>query len=394
MNHRSSPGRYPFVLIGGLALMLAAACAPPASEVQPDNTNASGDAGAQVFDTIDYRIRLVSVIEGLTHPYSFRFLPDGSMLITEMGGQLRIIRNGELVPEPVTGVPEVYSNPPSHGLMDLTLHPDFAENGLVYLSYNKMGEQGVTEALVRGTFDGTGLRGVTEIFEAEAWAMTNGRQNARLAFASDGTLHMSASVGGDIAAAQEVENHKGKTVRLLDDGSVPDDNPLAGQAGARPEIFTIGHQNIHGMAAHPETGEIWAISHGDEINILSPGGNFGWPYTNSGGGTSQQYLPMPEGVDLTAAFVGFDPQIRVSGIAFYTGDRFPSWRNNVFVGSMNDQHIRRVTYDENGRTVQEDLFIVPGEQVRDVQMGPDGMLYYTVFVDDGPGRLMRIESAE
>ena len=403
MNHASSPAdRYPFEFSGVAAPMLAltvamtlalgcAPAAPNAPDAQPEDT---ADAGAPVFDTRDYRIRPVTVTAGLTHPYSFRFLPDGSILVTEMGGQLRVIRNGDLVPEPVTGVPEVYSNPPSHGLMDLALHPDFAENGVVYLSYNTMGEQGVTEALARGTFDGTQLSSVTTIFEAEAWAMTNGRQNARLAFAPDRTLHMSASGGGDIAAAQDMDTDKGKTVRLLDDGSLPDGNPFAGRAGARPEIFTIGHQNVHGMAVHPETGEIWAISHGDEINVLTAGSNYGWPYTNSGGGTSQQYLPMPEGVDLTPAFVGFDPQIRVSGIAFYTGDRFPAWRNDVFVGSMNNQHIRRVAYDDNGRTFQEDLFIVPGEQVRDLQMGPDGMLYYTVFVDDGPGRLMRIESAE
>ncbi len=394
MNHRCLLDRYPFLFIGTLALTLALGCAPTGPEVQPDDTNDRTDAGAEVFDTNDYRIRLVTVTEGLTHPYSFQFLPDGSMLVTEMGGQLRVIRDGALDPLPVAGVPDVYANPPSHGLMDLALHPDFAENGVLYMSYNTMGAQGVTEAVARGTFDGTELTGMTEIFEAEAWAMTNGRQNARLAFAPDGTLHMSASVGGDISAAQDMETHKGKTVRLLDDGSVPDDNPFADLPGARPEIFTTGHQNVHGMAAHPETGEIWAISHGDEINILAPGSNYGWPYTNSGGGTSQAYLPMPDGVDLTAAFVGFDPQIRVSGIAFYTGDGFPSWRNNVFVGSMNDQHIRRVGYDDNGRTVQEDLFILPGEQVRDLRMGPDGMLYYTVFVDDGPGRLRRIESAE
>jgi glucose/arabinose dehydrogenase len=393
MNHRSSTGLYPVALIGVLALTLTLGCAPGAPEGSPDDSNAT-DAGAEVFDTNDYSIRLVTVTEGLTHPYSFRFLPDGSMLVTEMGGQLRIIRDGVLVPEPVSGVPEVYSNPPSHGLMDLALHPDFSDNGVVYLSYNKMGAEGVTEAVARGTFNGSGLSDLTEIFEADAWAMTNGRQNARLAFAPDGTLHMSASVGGDIAAAQDMDSHKGKTVRLMDDGSVPNDNPFAGGAGARSAIFTTGHQNIHGMTLHPETGEIWAISHGDEINIFTAGGNYGWPYTNSGGGTSQEYLPMPEGLDLTPAFVGFDPQIRVSGIAFYTGDAFPSWQNNVFVGSMNNQHIRRVAYDDIGRIAEEDLFIVPGEQIRDLRMGPDGMLYYTAFVDEGPGRLRRIESAE
>ncbi len=396
MNRRSSlAGRNPFAFCGTMAMWLTLAfvsgCTPATEQAEAD---VNADTSSEVFETSEYRIGLHTVAEGLTHPYSFRFLPDGSILVTEMGGQLRVIRDGELVPDPVTGVPDVYSNPPSHGLMDLALHPDFAENGVVYLSYNTMGEQGVTEAVARGSFDGSGLTGVREIFLADAWAMTNGRQNARLAFAPDHTLHMSASVGGDIAAAQDMTTHKGKSVRLLDDGGVPDGNPFAGRAGARTEIFTVGHQNIHGMAVHPETGEIWAISHGDEINILAPGGNYGWPYTNSGGGTSQAYLPMPDGVDLSPAFVGFDPQIRVSGIAFYTGDRFSAWRNNVFVGSMNDQHIRRVGYDENGRIDQEDLFIVPEEQVRDIQMGPDGMLYYTVFVDDGPGRLRRIEMAD
>ncbi len=379
--------------VAGLILAVAAGCTPGTSAPENPPAATPADAGARVVDTMDYRIRVATVTDGLSFPYCFAFLPDGSILLTEMGGRLRLIRDGKLVPEPIGGTPEVDSHPPSHGLMDIALHPKFAENHLVYLSYNKSGEQGVTEAVARGVFDGTKLTGLKDIFVADAWAKTNGRQNSRIAFGPDGTLYITGSVGGKIDRAQNMKDHAGKVLRIRDDGSIPDDNPFARRAGFRPEIFTYGHQNIHGLAIRPETGELWGMEHGDEANVLKSGGNYGWPYTNNGQGTTTQTLPKPAGVELTSAAIAWDPQRRVSGMVFYTGDKFPRWKGNLFLGTLNNEQIHRVVLGKQGAEVREDLFTQSGLQVRDVRQGPDGLIYFTSFEEAGPGRLLRIEPA-
>lgn len=385
--------KHAVAFVAMLMLIATAGCTAGTSAPENQPAAAPADAGARVVDTMDYRIRVVTVTDGLTYPYCFAFLPDGSILLTEMGGRLRLIRDGKLMPEPIGGIPEVYSHAPSHGLMDIALHPKFAENHLVYLSYNKAGEKGVTEAVARGVFDGTKLTDVKDIVVADAWAKTNGRQNSRIAFAPDGTLYVTGSVGGKIDRAQNMKDHAGKVLRIRDDGTVPDDNPFVRRAGYRPEIFTYGHQNIHGLAIRPETGELWGMEHGDEANILKSGGNYGWPYTNGGQGTSTQTLPKPAGVQLTSAFIGWDPQRRVSGMAFYTGDKFPKWKGNLFLGTLNNEQIHRVVLGKDGAEIREDLFTVMGLQVRDVRQGPDGLIYFTSFEEAGPGRLLRIEPA-
>ena len=387
MKHAST-----FVAV--LIFAFVAGCNAGTSTPEAAPAAASVDASAPIYETMEYRIRLATVVDGLTYPYCFAFLPDGSILLTEMGGRLRLIRDGKLMPDPVTGTPEVYSNAPSHGLMDIALHPEFAENHLVYLSYNKSGEKGVTEAVARGVFDGTKLTDVKDVFVADAWAKTNGRQNSRIAFAPDGSLYMTGSVGGKIDRAQDMKDHAGKVLRIRDDGTVPDDNPFVRRAGYRPEIFTYGHQNIHGLIIRPETSELWGMEHGDEANILKKGGNYGWPYKNDGQGTSTQTLPAPAGVELTSAYVSWDPQRRVSGMMFYTGDRFPKWKNNLFLGTLNNEQIHRVVLGQSGAEAREDLFTRAGLQVRDVRQGPDGLIYFTSFEEAGPGRLMRIEPAQ
>ena len=249
---------------------------------------------------MENRIRVATVVDGLAYPYCFVFLPDGSILLTEMGGRLRLIRNGKLLPDPIAGTPEVYSDAPSHGLMDIALHPKFAENHLVYLSYNKSGEKGVTEAVARGVFDGTKLADVKDIFVADAWAKTMGRQNSRIAFAPDGSLYITGSVGGKIDRAQDMKDHAGRFCGFAT--MVQSRTTILSSAVAdSSEIFTYGHQNIHGLVIRPGTSELWAMEHGDEANILKPGGNYGWPYKNDGQGTSVQTLPAPAGVELTSA---------------------------------------------------------------------------------------------
>ena len=405
MRHPSS--RTHFYAIGFGALMfltLAAGCAPAAEDVANPPEDAA-EPGSQEFETIGYRIRLVTVADNLSYPYSMAFLPDGDMLFTEMAGRLRLVRDGELLPEPIDGVPEVYHTGASQGLMDVALHPNFTENNLLYLTYNTAGEDGSTMALGRGRFDGTALNDFEELFVADAWAMTMGRQNSRIVFAPDGTLYMTVSVGGggpQTVRAQEMNDHAGKILRLRDDGTAAPDNPYAGRDGYRSEIFTIGHQNVHGLVVHPETGEVWDLEHGDEVNILTPGGNYGWPYTSVGGsgsaagGTPVPILPRPEGVELTEGeIIWRTPDIHPTGMMFYTGDRFPEWNGNLFVGGLATQQLHRVEFRPDGTDVRENLFSDIGEWLRDVRQGPDGLIYFSSYSHpDAAGQIRRIEPIE
>ncbi len=382
-NHRFQLG-----CIVLLVLVLAAGCAPPEPEAGPEPV---ADVAGTQFDTAEYAIRLVPVADGLDYPYSMVFLPDGDMLFTEMGGQLRMIRDGVLQAEPIAGIPEVFHTDASKGLMDIALHPDFAENNLVYFTYDKEGEEGVTEALARGEFNGNELTDVEDVFIADAWATTNGRQNSRIAFAPDGTIFMSASSGGrpNLGRGQELGNHAGKILRIRDDGRAPDDNPFVGRDGALPEIFTYGHQNIHAMAAHPETGDIWSIEHGDEANILRGGANYGVGLPAD--------EPIPAGVEVTEPHISWiDPDIHPSGMLFYTGDAFPAWQGSLFLGGLNTNQIHRVAFDETGNAAfRENLFSGIGQWVRDLRQGPDGFIYFTSYDDpDAAGMIRRIEPAD
>ena len=405
MRQPSSPMRFIGIVFGAvLFFTLAVGCTPGAPEAE-NPQEVAADPEAQIFDTMEYRVRVLTVADGLSYPYSMAFLPDGDMLCTEMEGRLRLIRDGELQPAPISGTPEVYHSDASKGLMDVALHPNFSENNLVYLTYNIAGEDGSSMALGRGTFDGTELNDFEELFVADAWAMTMGRQNSRIVFAPDGMLYMTVSVGGggpQTVRAQQMDNHAGKILRLRDDGTPAPDNPFVGRDGFRPEIFTYGHQNVHGLVVHPETGDVWDLEHGDEANILRPGGNYGWPYTSVGGsgsaagGTPVPILPRPEGVELTEGQITWrTPDIHPTGMMFYTGNRFPLWNGNLFVGGLATQQLHRVRFAPDGTDVRENLFSNIGEWLRDVKQGPDGLIYFSSYSHpDAPGRIRRIEPLE
>src|SRR5262245_34433602 len=354
------------------------------------------------------KIRVSVVTKGLSHPWSIAWLPDGSLLITERQGRLRLFRNGVLDPEPIAGVPKVQAGGTS-GLLDVALHPKFAANGLVYRAYNKSGPkpdgtQGsvYTTALSRGRFDGKALVDVKEIFVAEPWAALSGGDASRLAFAADGALFMSSSHHRDDKGPQDPMNDIGKILRLNEDGTIPKDNPFVGKPGYRPEIYSIGHRTVLGLTFHPTTGELWETENGpqggDEVNVILPGKNYGWPLVTYGhdyDGTPLNERETPTGMVLPKLF--WVPSITTSGIAFYNSDQIPAWKGNLFVGSMTvgriggTGHLQRVVFNDKGEQRRESLLVDLHQRIRDVRQGPDGLLY--LLTDEEAGALLLIEPA-
>jgi glucose/arabinose dehydrogenase len=341
-------------------------------------------------------IRVSVVAKGLSHPWSLAFLPDGSMLVTERPGRLRIVRNGVLDPTPVAGVPAVRAMG-LNGLLDVVLHPRFADNHFVYLTYTKpLADDKATLALARGVWNGSALTEVKDIFVAVG---TSGA--SRIAFGRDGILFMTTGGGGG-EGAQDANSHAGKVLRLRDDGSVPSDNPFVGQAGHKPEVYSMGHRNSLGLAIHPVTGDVWQNENGpnggDEINIIRPGRNYGWPIVSYGRtypGPRQSEQPWQRGFEQPIVF--WVPSIAVSGMAFYTGDKLPKWKGDVFVGGMRTGeipgtgHLERILFNENMEELRrESLLTDLRQRIRDVRQGPDQFLYLLTDDNDN-GAVLRIE---
>jgi glucose/arabinose dehydrogenase len=349
----------------------------------------------EVFETASDRIRIVTVVEGLEYPWSLAFLPDGDMLVTERAGRLRRVRGGLLDPQPIAGLPAVHFH--EHGgLLDVALHPAFAVNRLVYLTYSRAGAQGATTALARGRLDGTRLTEVHDVFVADAWSTSDLQFGSRIAFGRDGTLYMSVGDRNERHRAQDLRDHAGTIVRIRDDGSVPQNNPFVRHPYARAEIYSFGHRNVQGLAIHPETGALWASEHGpfggDEVNVILPGRNYGWPLVTFGreyDGTSIATSACAP--DTTAPFMFWVPSIGISGMTFYSGRPFSSWAGNLFVGALAERKLQRVTYSNVGPTGHESLLASLGDRVRDVREGPDGLIY---VVTDGAGRILRVEPAD
>jgi aldose sugar dehydrogenase len=356
-------------------------------------------AGPWTFETSQARVRVSVVTKGLVHPWSLVFLPNGDILVTERPGRLRIVRNGKLDPEPVPGTPAVYSSGQA-GLLDVALHPQFAANGLVYLSYAKAGEGPIanTTAVASGRFDGKALVDVKDVFVADAWrrdgALTDGGHGGRIAFDRDGKLYLSVgdrNLKGTENRAQDLSSHMGKVLRLNDDGSAPRDNPFVGKTDARPEIYALGFRNPQGLTVHPETNVAWVNEHGpqgaDELNALKPGGNYGWPIASYGldyDGKHMAQVPWQPGTEPPLVF--WSPAIAPSGLVFYTGSAFPSWRGSAFMGAMGRVaagHLERQVFTSVGPIGGEVLFNELKQRIRDVRQGPDGHLYLLVEEEDG-----------
>ncbi len=361
-------------LIFACALLIASSCS--ANAVQKSQHH-------------DFRV--VTVVDGLEHPWSLAFLPDGGMLVTERTGNLRVIRGGSLLSEPVKGVPRVVAENQG-GLLDVVLHPDFDENRFVYLTYATPCEGGATTAVGRGVWDDGSLRDFVEIFRADACATGGRHHGSRMVFDRGGFLFVTVGERGRPEWAQDNTNNAGVTLRLNADGSIPHENPFVGTEG-HDANWTWGNRNAQGMAVHPETGEIWQHEHGprggDEINVVKKGANYGWPQVTFGREYSGASITnVRERDDVESPLKQWTPSIAPSGMAIYGGEAFPNWRNDVLVGALSHQHLARIRFDGEREIEHEKLLDGVG-RIRDVRVGPDGAVY--CLVDASNGRLIRIE---
>lgn len=382
--------------------------APVAADVKSPVAKRSLGPGPWTFETAHYVVK-VTRMAALDRPWSLAFLPDGSMLVTERPGRLRIIRNGVLDPQAIPGVPTVLTTG-FDGLLDVALHPAFAQNRLLYLTYSKpAGDGAVQTALFRAKFDGKALVEGKDIFIASHPIPKTNQQSvtSRIAFGRDGMIYMTVGAPNqDRLKAQDPQSHRGKILRLRDDGTAPVDNPFAGRSlyglPFLPEIYTLGHRNAMGLAVNPETGELWSNengpSSGDELNLILPGRNYGWPVISLG----REYdgTPMQRAQDGMEQPVYFwSPNPSVTGLAFYTGDKFPKWKRSAFVGGLAGRRLDRVGFNErwqpvgaDGVTASEMLLGELKQRVRDVRQGPDGYVY--VLTDETDGALLKLEPAQ
>jgi glucose/arabinose dehydrogenase len=352
----------------------------------------------QVYDTFLDKIRVSIVANGLSRPFSTAFLPDGRILVTERTGRLRVIKDGVLDPVAIAGTPDVAARP-YQGLMDIALHPRFAENQWLYLCYTKPGlNRTSTIAVARGTLDGHALTDVRDVYVVDQWApRSQSTFGSRIAFDREGLLYL--TVASLTMEAQSPASARGKVLRLRDDGTPAPNNPFVGKAGYKPEIFTIGHRNALGLALHPETGEMYENENGpqggDEINILKAGKNYGWPTVSQGRDYGGRYYPgHHEVLDMEPPFIYWNPAIAVSGMTFYTGDAFPRWKGNLFVGSLSYAHLERMTFNDKGEPTggREHLLTELKQRIRDVRQGPDGNLY--LLTDAAYGALLKVEPVD
>lgn len=386
----------------------AIVCVLAVAAVALFGARSSGSASAQadrVSRSAQHDYRVVTVVDGLVQPWSIAFLPGGDMLVTERVGRLRIVRNGTLLPQAVEGVPEVFAQGQG-GLLEVAPHPDFASNRLLYISYSKpLPDKQSTTALIRGRLENDRLTGVEELFESVSRG--RGHYGGKIAF--DGKGHVFLSLGdrqvppeGDLEKhpAQDLSNHHGTIVRLYEDGRVPEDNPFVKTPGAKPEIWSYGHRNVQGLAFHPETGDLWANEHGpqggDELNLILPGRNYGWPVIGYGvnyrtglaihAGTHREGMEQPVHI--------WVPSIGISGLMIYTGDRFPRWKGNIFVAGMAGEQLARLTLD--GRDViNEETLAQRLGRIRDVRQGPDGYIYLAIEDRDrAPTPIVRLEPVD
>ena len=360
---------------------------------------------ALTMQTERHAVRATRLVEGLDHPWSMAWLPDGRILVTERRGTLRMVQGGKLLAAPIAGLPKVTEHGQG-GLLDVALHPDYAKNSWIYWSYNatdpaQTSLHGTEVARGKLSADGTRMTDVQVIFKMQPKSSAGHHFGSRLVFDRAGFIYITLGDRGDSPGkgaeqrAQKLDDHAGKIIRLHDDGRVPADNPFVKTPGARPEIFNLGHRNVQGAALHPVTGKLWTHEHGpqggDEVNIEVPGANYGWPVithgvnyvigTRIGEGKEKPGMLSPLHV--------WVPSIAPSGMSFYAGKRFGNWQGNLFVGALAGQVLVRLTLDGEKIVGEERLFHKQFGRIRDVRTGPDGLIY--LLTDSGNGELIRLE---
>ena len=357
--------------------------------LQGCSPNASGE---QILTSELYHFKVETLAEGLEHPWAMAFLPDGEVLISERPGRLRSWRDGYLS-APIPGLPEIHASGQG-GMLDLALHPNFTENHWLYFSYAARHQGGTTTHVARGRYDDGRLADVEVLFIAEP-ASSGGRHfGSRLLFDDAGYLYITVGDRGEMPRAQQMNDHAGSTIRLHDDGRVPANNPFVDTPGARPELYTIGNRNAQGMALHPVTREVWQHEHGprggDEINIIRPGLNYGWPVISHGidysGREIGEGIREKEGME--QPLYNWSPSIAPSGMAFYNGDAFPQWQGNLFVGALAHRHVARLVLKDGKVVHEEQLLRRLGKRIRDVRQGPDGKLW--LLTDERNGEMLRL----
>lgn len=350
----------------------------------------------QIFHSDKTEFQLKTVAEGLQHPWSLAFLPDGSQLVTERDGRLRLIRNGKLQPEPIPGLPELVVAGQG-GLLDVLLHPDFADNRLLFLSYAHQSPAGMTTRVVRARYNGDRLQGVEVIFEALPRSRTTRHFAGRMEFDRDGNLYIAVGDRGDKDRAQDTNDDAGGVHRITVDGDPAPGNPFLADSAVNDTFFTYGNRNIQGMTRHPGTGEIWTHEHGprggDEVNIVNAGANYGWPKVTYG--IAYSGFPISDQTTMqgvTDPLHYWDPSIAPSGMAFYTGDLFPAWQGDLFVGALKMRKLVRLEFEDSKVVEEEDLLLDLNERIRDVRMGPDGALW--LLTDSSNGKVYRMVPAD
>ncbi|HYD80302.1 MAG TPA: PQQ-dependent sugar dehydrogenase [Paucimonas sp.] len=345
--------------------------------------------------------RAVTVAEGIRHPWSIAWLPDGRPLITSKHGTLHVLNGNRLDPVPMEGLPAVFTGGQG-GLLDIALHPDDTQNPRLYMTISTGTAQRNRATLIRGIFDGQRVRDIETLFQVDPPKSGGQHFGSRLLWLADGSLLMSVGDGGNPPQrvgemlardqAQNLRSHLGSILRLTEDGKPAPGNPLAAQ-GAQPEIWTCGHRNVQGLTRDPASGRVWANEHGplggDELNLIEGGRNYGWPLQTHG----RDYrtgapIGRPSVPGMAEPKVVWIPAHAPSGLAFYTGNRFPQWQGSLFSGGLVSEDIRRIALDKNGNVLGQERLAI-GSRVRDVKQGPDGFLY--AITDEENGRLLRIE---
>lgn len=343
---------------------------------------------------LDYRVRVVA--DGLDHPWSLAALPDGSLLVTERAGRLRVIEQGRLREKPVAGVPAVLVDSQA-GLFDVLPDRDFAQNRTLYLSFAAGTHEANGTRVIRARFDGRTLGEPATVFTAKPLKRGGAHYGARMAQLGDGSLLIGLGDGFEFREqAQNLASHLGKIVRVMPDGSVPADNPFVGRADALPEIYSLGHRNVQGLIYDPQSRIVYAHEHGprggDEINRIEPGRNYGWPLVTFGlDYTGAMVSPFTERAGLEPPLLHWTPSIAPAGMALYRGDAFAQWRDSLLVSALAARELRRIPLADGKPGAQETLFKELNERLRDVRVAADGGLY--LLTDANPGKVLKVDPA-